>query len=180
VIARTFDWALSPLHVRALSTASAAGIAKAGLPERCTPHGLRKRCLTDLADEGKAIHQIQAVSGHLTSKEVARYTRMADRARNARAAMAGKVSKAKQGTGKCHTSHRVTLSKLEDRAKCSFSLEGQCHPSDWDDSRRSHHALTPGGRRHWGALAAARPGPALTSRRCLQAAIAFKAVAAEA
>ncbi|MCA1390765.1 tyrosine-type recombinase/integrase [Bradyrhizobium sp. IC3123] len=65
--------------------------AKAGLPPGYTPHGLRKRCLTDLANDGKTIHQIQAISGHLTSKEVERYTKMADRARNARAAMAGRV-----------------------------------------------------------------------------------------
>jgi len=32
----------------------------------------------------------QSVSGHLTMKKVERYTRMADRARNARAAMAGR------------------------------------------------------------------------------------------
>jgi integrase len=66
-------------------------MAKAGLPARCTPHGLRKRCLTDVANEGKTIHEIMSVSGHLTMKEVERYTRMADRARNARAAMAGRV-----------------------------------------------------------------------------------------
>jgi integrase len=66
-------------------------MAKAGLPARCVPHGLRKRCLTDLAEQGKTIHEIMAVSGHLTMKEVERYTRMADRARNARAAMAGRV-----------------------------------------------------------------------------------------
>jgi hypothetical protein len=40
---------------------------------------------------GKTIHEIMSVSGHLTMKEVERYTRMADRARNARAAMAGRV-----------------------------------------------------------------------------------------
>jgi integrase len=66
-------------------------MAKAGLPARCTPHGLRKRCLTDLAEAGKAIHPFMSVSGHLTMKEVERYTRMVDRARNARAAMAGRV-----------------------------------------------------------------------------------------
>jgi hypothetical protein len=32
-----------------------------------------------------------SASGHLTIKEVERYTRIADRARNARAAMAGRV-----------------------------------------------------------------------------------------
>jgi site-specific recombinase XerD len=66
-------------------------MAKAGMPKHYTPHGLRKRCLTDLANQGKTIHQIMAISGHLTVKEVERYTRMADRARNARAAMAGRV-----------------------------------------------------------------------------------------
>jgi site-specific recombinase XerD len=69
----------------------AAEMAKAGLPAGYTPHGLRKRCLTDLANDGKTIHEIMSVSGHLTMKEVERYTRMADRARNARAAMAGRV-----------------------------------------------------------------------------------------
>ena len=56
----------------------------------CTPHGMRKRCLTDMAESGKTMHQIMSVSGHLTMKEVERYTKMADRARNARAAMAGR------------------------------------------------------------------------------------------
>jgi len=73
---------------------------EAGLPKKtrpngdvvrlCTPHGMRKRCLTDLAEAGKTIHEIMAVSGHLTMREVERYTRMADRARNARRAMAGR------------------------------------------------------------------------------------------
>jgi len=40
---------------------------------------------------GCTLHEIMAVSGHLTMKEVERYTKMADRARNARAAMAGRV-----------------------------------------------------------------------------------------
>jgi integrase len=56
----------------------------------CTPHGMRKRCLTDLAEAGKTIHEIMSISGHLTMKEVERYTKMADRARNARAAMRGR------------------------------------------------------------------------------------------
>lgn len=40
------------------------------MPVRCTPHGLRKRCLNDLAEQGKTIHQITSVSGHLTMEEV--------------------------------------------------------------------------------------------------------------
>lgn len=66
-------------------------MTKAGMPAGYTPHGLRKRCLTNLANDGKTIHQIQAISGRLTTKEVERYTKMADQARNARAAMAGRV-----------------------------------------------------------------------------------------
>jgi Phage integrase family len=70
---------------------------EAGLPKKqrpngewvrlCTPHGLRKRCLTDMAERGLTPHEIMSISGHLTLKEIDRYTKMADRARNARAAM---------------------------------------------------------------------------------------------
>jgi integrase len=80
-------------------------VKEAGVPSCCTPHGLRKRCLTDLADEGKTIHQIMAVSGHLTMKEVERYTKMADRARNARDAMRGRTEQ--ESNEKCHTVDRV-------------------------------------------------------------------------
>jgi integrase len=50
----------------------------AGLPKRtrksgqvvrlCTPHGLRKRCCTDMAERGCTVHEIQAISGHLTAQ----------------------------------------------------------------------------------------------------------------
>lgn len=61
------------------------------LPWRLVAHGLRKRCLTDLANSGKTVHRIMAVSGHLTMSEVERYTRMHDRALNAREAMHGRT-----------------------------------------------------------------------------------------
>ena len=73
----------------------AAEIKRAGMASRCTPHGLRKRCLTDLAHSGKTVHQIMAVSGHLTMSEVERYTRMHDRALNAREAMRGRTENEK-------------------------------------------------------------------------------------
>jgi integrase len=60
----------------------------AGLPQRCTFHGLRKVALTRLADAGCTAHEIAAISGHKSLKEVERYTRNADQARLARAAMA--------------------------------------------------------------------------------------------
>jgi integrase len=60
---------------------------EAGLPRHCVFHGLRKAALTRLADVGCTAHEIMAISGHRTLKEVERYTRAADQARLARAAM---------------------------------------------------------------------------------------------
>jgi integrase len=80
-------------------------VKEAGLPPRCTPHGLRKRCLTDLANQGKDAYAIMAISGHLTLKEVDRYTRMADRAHNADRAMQGRIEQ--ESNEKCHTVDRV-------------------------------------------------------------------------
>jgi hypothetical protein len=62
---------------------------------------LRKRCLTDLADEGKTVYQIAAVSGHLTLKEVDRYTKRADRVRNGRAAR--RTEEEQADARNCHT-----------------------------------------------------------------------------
>jgi integrase len=61
----------------------------AGLPPECSFHGLRKAALTRLADAGKTVHQIAAVSGHKTLKEIERYTRGADQRRLAREALLG-------------------------------------------------------------------------------------------
>lgn len=60
----------------------------ASLPKACTFHGLRKAALTRLADAGCSAHEIAAISGHKSLKEVERYTRKADQAKLARAAMA--------------------------------------------------------------------------------------------
>jgi integrase len=61
----------------------------AGLPLECSFHGLRKLALTRLADQGKSVHQIAAVSGHKTLKEVERYTKAVDQRRLAREALLG-------------------------------------------------------------------------------------------
>jgi integrase len=61
----------------------------AGLPPECSFHGLRKAALTRLANANKTVHQIAAVSGHKTLKEVERYTRAADQRRLAREALLG-------------------------------------------------------------------------------------------
>jgi integrase len=64
----------------------------AGLPKACTFHGLRKAALTRLADAGCTVHEIAAISGHKTLKEIAHYTKAADQARLARGAMARMVA----------------------------------------------------------------------------------------
>jgi len=49
---------------------------QAGLAH-CSAHGLRKAGASRLADKGASEHQIMAMTGHQTSKEVTRYTRAA-------------------------------------------------------------------------------------------------------
>ena len=60
----------------------------AGLPQRCVFHGLRKAAARRLAEAGCTVHEIAAISGHKTLKEVERYTLAADQAKLARTAMA--------------------------------------------------------------------------------------------
>ncbi|MGI8725900.1 MAG: tyrosine-type recombinase/integrase, partial [Methyloceanibacter sp.] len=48
-----------------------------------SPHGLRKAFCRVAAEAGLTPHEIMAISGHTTLKEVARYTLAADRKRMA-------------------------------------------------------------------------------------------------
>ncbi|WP_251133867.1 tyrosine-type recombinase/integrase [Rhodomicrobium sp. Az07] len=59
----------------------------AGLPH-CSAHGLRKGAAVRLADAGCTAHQIAAITGHQTLKEVERYTCEANQLRLAKAAYA--------------------------------------------------------------------------------------------
>ena len=59
----------------------------AGLPQ-CSPHGLRKAAAGRLAELGASAHEIMAVTGHRTLKEVDRYTRGAAQRVMAKSAMA--------------------------------------------------------------------------------------------
>jgi integrase len=65
----------------------ASSIDRAGLPDRCVPHGLRKAAARRLADVGCSTHQIAAITGHKSLKEVERYTKAAEQKRLAQAAM---------------------------------------------------------------------------------------------
>jgi integrase len=59
----------------------------AGLPQHCSFHGLRTAACMRLADCGCTVHEIAAISGHQSLKEIQRYTKAADQARLARAAL---------------------------------------------------------------------------------------------
>jgi integrase len=54
----------------------------------CSAHGLRKAAARRLAEAGCSTHEIAAITGHASLKEVARYTEAADRNRLAVSAMA--------------------------------------------------------------------------------------------
>lgn len=59
---------------------------EAGL-RHCSAHGLRKAAARRLAEAGCTMHEIAAITGHASLSEVQRYTKAADQARLARAAM---------------------------------------------------------------------------------------------
>lgn len=76
-----------PYPVRGFGQFLGKAIVAAGLPARCTPHGLRKAAARRLAEAGCTAKQIQAITGHKTLAEVERYTRKADQVRLAQQAM---------------------------------------------------------------------------------------------
>jgi integrase len=65
----------------------ADAIEEAGLPDACVMHGLRKTAAKTLAEVGCTAHEIMAVTGHRSLKEVQRYTKAADQKRMATAAI---------------------------------------------------------------------------------------------
>lgn len=65
----------------------------AGLPQ-CSFHGLRKAAASRLAEIGCTAHEIAAITGHASLKEIERYTRTADRKRLAAAAIDKQVKAA--------------------------------------------------------------------------------------
>lgn len=70
----------------------------AGLPPNSTPHGLRKAAARRLAEAGCSTHQIASITGHKSLEEVEHYTRSADQARLAQAAMRN-LSRGRNGNG---------------------------------------------------------------------------------
>lgn len=66
-----------PMTVGSVSDLMSAAIEKAGLPERCVSHGLRKASMRRMAEMGFSAHQIAAWSGHKTLREIEEYTKAA-------------------------------------------------------------------------------------------------------
>ena len=62
-------------------------VRAAGLPLGLSAHGLRKAMCRRLAEAGCTVHEIQAISGHVSLKEVERYTKGVEQKRLANAAM---------------------------------------------------------------------------------------------
>jgi integrase len=70
----------------------------AELPEHCVFHGLRKAALTRLANAGCTSHELAAIGGHKSLKDVEHYTRAFDQAHMARNAMAKMAAREQTGT----------------------------------------------------------------------------------
>ena len=60
---------------------------EAGLPKGTSVHGLRKAMCRRLTEAGCSASEIKAISGHVSLREVKRYTKAADQVRMGRAAI---------------------------------------------------------------------------------------------
>ena len=76
-----------PMTKRSIAAIVARAARAACLPRDCRTHGLRKAALTRLAQHGATTHEIQAVGGHKSLREVAHYTAAVDQSRLARSAI---------------------------------------------------------------------------------------------
>lgn len=65
----------------------ADNIEKAGLPDKCVTHGIRKAAARRLAECGCTSHQIASITGHKTLGEVERYTKAVNQGKLAGQAM---------------------------------------------------------------------------------------------
>ena len=79
------DWG-RPFTVGSFSNWFRAQCDTANL-HHCSAHGLRKAAARRLAEAGCTEHEIAAITGHASLREIARYTRAADQRQLATAAM---------------------------------------------------------------------------------------------
>ncbi|NGM49231.1 tyrosine-type recombinase/integrase [Caulobacter sp. 602-2] len=76
-----------PFSAKGFGNWISAAAERAGLPAGCSAHGLRKAAARRLAEAGCTPHQIAAITGHKSLKEIERYTRAVDQRMSAEAAM---------------------------------------------------------------------------------------------
>jgi integrase len=76
-----------PFHPTAFSNWFKAKCRAAELPERASVHGLRKAAARRLAEAGCTAHEISAITGHASLREVERYTKAANQEHMARVAL---------------------------------------------------------------------------------------------
>jgi integrase len=81
-----------PFTPKGFSNFMADKIGETGLPERCVTHGLRKAAARRLAEAGCSANEIASITGHLTLKEIERYTKAAEQRTLAASAM-GRLEK---------------------------------------------------------------------------------------
>ncbi len=96
----------------------ADAISKAGLPDDCVLHGLRKTAARQLAEAGCSEQEIQAITGHATSRMVAHYTKGADQRKRATSAITSLRTTAEQkvpntNREKCQTPRSTFLNSIE-------------------------------------------------------------------
>lgn len=87
-----------PFSVKGFGQFMSAAIAKAGLPDRCKAHGLRKAAGRRLAEAGCTAHEIMSVLGLKTLAEAERYTRAAEQERMNNSAMLKQVANTPMAT----------------------------------------------------------------------------------
>jgi len=75
-----------PFRASAFSVFFRKSCDGAGLPH-CSAHGLRKAAARRLADAGCTAHEIAAITGHTSLREIERYTKAVNQRRLAEAAM---------------------------------------------------------------------------------------------
>lgn len=77
-----------PFSVAGYGNWMARVIGKAGVPDHCVLHGLRKAAARRLAEVGASTRQIMAVTGHDSYEEVERYTQAVNQERLSQSAIA--------------------------------------------------------------------------------------------
>ncbi|MER9032433.1 tyrosine-type recombinase/integrase [Mesorhizobium sp. M0674] len=102
---------------------------RAGLPEKSSPHGLRKAACRRLAEAGCSAMEIMSITGHTDIKEIERYCRDAAKKQLSATAM----DKLQKGFDIELPNHPEGLGEMPDNQLISFSQKG-----DWRSRQDSN------------------------------------------